>query len=73
MNRKLTLIVAAVPFVAICFTVPLWDRVYPLVFGLPFNIFWLIACIPLTTLCLLCAYRLHARDLPAKTKPVIPE
>ncbi len=45
MNRKnpLTTILASIPFLAICFSVPLWDRVYPLVFGLPFNLFWLIA------------------------------
>jgi hypothetical protein len=53
------LLLALVPFVAICFSVSLWDRVYPLVFGLPFNLFWLICWIPLTSLCLWGAYRLH--------------
>ena len=54
------LLLALVPFVAICFSVSLWDRVYPLVFGLPFNLFWLILWIVLTPLCLLAAYRLEA-------------
>ena len=41
-----------VPFVTMCFTVPLWDRVQPLLFGLPFNLFWLILWIVLTPCCL---------------------
>jgi hypothetical protein len=56
-KRLLSLILTAVPFVAICFSVPLWDRVYPLVFGLPFNLFWLVAWIPLTSLCMWGVYR----------------
>ena len=53
------LLLALVPVVAICFSVPLWDRVFPLVLGLPFNLFWLIFWIPLTSLCLWGAYRLE--------------
>lgn len=49
-----------VPFVAMCFTVPLWDRVQPLVLGLPFNLFWLILWILLTPCCLWGAYRLDS-------------
>lgn len=48
------------PFVAMCFTVPLWDRVQPLVVGLPFNLFWLILWIVLTPCCLWGAYRLDS-------------
>lgn len=58
-NRVLSALFAFLPFLAICFSVPLWDRVYPLVFGLPFNIAWLVACIPLTSLCLLGIYWLR--------------
>jgi Protein of unknown function (DUF3311) len=60
MNRKnvLSFVLAALPFLAICFSVPLWDRVYPLVFGLPFNMFWLIAWMPLSSLCMWGLYRL---------------
>jgi len=48
-----------------CFTVPLWDRLYPLVFGIPFNIAWLIAWVPITSLCLWGVYRLgKAVDSP---------
>jgi hypothetical protein len=52
---------AFIPFFAICFSLPLWDRVYPLVFGLPFNIFWLIGETPLTSDCSWGAYYLHSR------------
>jgi hypothetical protein len=51
---------ALIPFVAICFSVTLWDRIYPMVLGLPFNFFWLIAWLLLTPLCMWCAYRLEA-------------
>jgi len=55
-------LLALIPFVGACFSVPLWDRVFPLVLGLPFNLFWLIAWIPLTSLCLWGAYRLQGRS-----------
>jgi Protein of unknown function (DUF3311) len=59
--RTGALLLALIPFIAICFSVPLWDRVYPLVLGLPFNLFWLICWIPLTSVCLWGAYRLQDR------------
>lgn len=63
------LLLTLVPFVAICFSVPLWDHVYPLVFGLPFNLFWLICWIPLTSLCLWVAYRLYSGRIDKGAKP----
>jgi hypothetical protein len=51
-----------IPFAATCFSVPLWDRVSPMVFGLPFNFFWLILWLLLTPLCLWGAYRLEGQD-----------
>lgn len=47
-----------------CFSVALWDRVQPIVLGIPFNLFWLILWIVLTPLCLWAVYRLEA----ARTK-----
>jgi Protein of unknown function (DUF3311) len=41
--------------------VALWDRVHPVLLGLPFNLFWLIAWILLTPLCMWAAYRLEVR------------
>lgn len=59
----MSLLFAAIPFVAMCFSVPLWDRVDPMLLGLPFNLFWLISWIVLSTLCMSAAYRIEiARD-----------
>ena len=43
-----------------CFSVPLWDRIDPMLFGLPFNLLWLIGWIVLTSLCLWVAYQVEA-------------
>ncbi len=51
--------VALIPFVSMCFSVSLWDRIEPMLFGLPFNLCWLIGWIILTPLCMVCAYRLE--------------
>ncbi len=55
------LLVGLVPFAAMCFSVWLWDRIHPLVLGLPFNQFWLIAWIVLTSGCMWIAYWLETR------------
>lgn len=54
------LLFGLIPFVGMCFSVPLWDRVRPLVLGLPFNLFWLIVWIGLSSLCVWAAYRIEA-------------
>ncbi len=53
------ILLAVVPFAATCFSVPLWDRIHPVVLGLPFNFFWLIAWLLLTPLFMWGAYRLE--------------
>jgi membrane protein required for beta-lactamase induction len=55
-----TIFLALVPFFAMCFSVSAWDRIYPMVFGLPFNIFWLLSGIVLTSICIGAMYRLEA-------------
>ena len=52
------LAVALIPFVTMCLSVPLWDRIYPRVLGLPFNLFWLGGWEVLTVACLALAHRL---------------
>jgi hypothetical protein len=54
------LLLGLIPFVAMCFSVPFWDRVDPVLFGLPFNLFWLISWIVLTSVCMWAAYRVEA-------------
>jgi len=59
-----------IPFAGICFSVSLWDRIYPRILGLPFNFFWLICWLVLTPLCMWGAYRLEApRALDPKPEP----
>ena len=55
-----TICLALIPFCAMCFSVSAWDRVYPMVFGLPFNLFWLLSWIVLTSVCMWAAYCLEA-------------
>ncbi len=64
------LLLALIPFVAMCFSVALWDRIEPMVLGLPFNLFWLIAWIVLSSGCMWLAYRLEcARATAAERAP----
>jgi hypothetical protein len=53
------LALAAIPFAAMCFSVALWDRVQPMILGLPFNLFWLTLWIVLTPCCMWGVYRLE--------------
>ncbi len=53
---------ALIPFAGMCFSVPLWDRVEPMVLGLPFNLFWLVAWIALTPVCMWGAYQAERRS-----------
>ena len=57
-----SLLLGLVPFIAICFSVPLWDRVDPMIIGLPFNLFWLIAWTALTPPVMWIAYRMETRN-----------
>lgn len=54
------MVLALIPFVAMCFSVSLWDRVHPMLLGLPFNIMWLIAWIVLSSLCMWCICRMES-------------
>jgi hypothetical protein len=55
------ILLGLIPFIAVCFSVSLWDRINPTVFGLPFNFFWLVLWILLTPLCMWGAYRFELR------------
>jgi Protein of unknown function (DUF3311) len=57
----LAVLLALIPFVAVCFSVALWDRIDPMVLGIPFNLAWLILWTALSSLCLWAAYRVEAR------------
>lgn len=59
-----SVLLGLIPFDAVCFSVPLWDRIHPMLFGLPFNLFWLISWIVLTPLCMWGAYRIEVPRHP---------
>lgn len=54
------LLLGLIPFVAMCFSVALWDRLDPMIFGLSINVIWLICWIVLSTWCMWAAYRVEA-------------
>lgn len=55
----LAVLCGLIPFAGMCFSVPLWDRIHPILLGLPFNLSWLIVWIVLSSVCLLIAYRIE--------------
>jgi hypothetical protein len=56
-----SILLALIPCCGICFSVPLWDRVTPVVMGLPFNLFWIIAWVFATPILMSLAYRIEKR------------
>ena len=59
------LIFGLIPFAAMCFSVPLWDRIDPTIMGLPFNLSWLLGWIVLSSACMGMAYRCEVRAIAA--------
>jgi Protein of unknown function (DUF3311) len=55
------LLLGLIPFVAMCFSVTFWDRIHPLILGIPFNIAWLLGWTLLSSVCLWAAYLVEAR------------
>jgi hypothetical protein len=53
------LLLGLIPFIAMCLSVSLWDRIDPMILGIPFNLSWLLAWIVLSTLCMWAAYRVE--------------
>ncbi len=73
-------LLAAVPILALVAALPLVNHVEPLVFGLPFLLFWMLAWVTATPVFLGLAYALHqgeaggggqkaARPDPARRTP----
>ncbi len=57
----LAVAIGVIPFIGMCFSVPLWDHVSPMVFGLPFNLFWLLLWIVLSSGCMALANYIEER------------
>ena len=55
--------VGCIPLLAVCFSVDLWDRVFPMVLGLPFNLFWLVLWIFVTPCLMTFAYKIEIKKI----------
>ena len=60
-GKKYALILGAIPFIMLVLALPLVNRIHPVIFGLPFILFWILAWVMLTPLVLLFAYRLEKK------------
>ena len=66
-GTKLALILAAIPFITLVFALPLVNRIYPLVLGLPFILAWILGWVILTPPILWAAYLLEKKyNLPSE-------
>ena len=57
--KPIKVLLTLIPFAWIIGMIPMVNRVRPIVFGLPFMAFWLVAGIPVTFFCL---WRLYSID-----------
>ncbi len=60
-GTKYALILGAIPFITLVFALPLVNRIKPVVFGLPFILFWILCWVILTPLILFIAYTLERK------------
>lgn len=63
-GTKLALLLASLPFLTLVFALPLVNRLTPVILGLPFLLFWILAWVALTPVILLLAYRLEKKHNP---------
>lgn len=63
-GTKLALMLGAIPFLTLVFALPLVNRIHPVILGLPFLLFWILAWVMLTPLILFAAYRLEKKHNP---------
>ena len=64
-GTRIALILGAIPFITMVFALPLVNRIEPIILGLPFLLFWLLAWVVLTPFILALAYKLEKKyNLP---------
>jgi hypothetical protein len=63
-GTKLALLLASLPFLTLVFALPLVNRLTPVILGLPFLLFWILAWVALTPPILFLAYRLEKKHNP---------
>jgi len=60
-GTKYALLLGAIPFITLVFALPLVNRIQPMILGLPFLLFWILAWVILTPPILLLAYILEKK------------
>ena len=63
-GTRYALLLGAVPFITLVFSLPLVNRIYPIILGLPFILFWILCWVMLTPFILFLAYRLEKKLNP---------
>jgi Protein of unknown function (DUF3311) len=63
-GTRLSLILGAVPFLTLVFALPFVNRIEPVVLGLPFILFWIVAWVALTPAVLFAAYKIQKKYNP---------
>lgn len=63
-GTKLALLLGAVPFLTLVLALPLVNRIHPVILGLPFLLFWILAWVILTPVILFAAYRVEKKYNP---------
>ena len=63
-GTKLALVLGAIPFITLVFALPLVNRIEPVILGLPFLLFWILAWVILTPFIIFLAYRLEKKFNP---------
>ncbi len=63
-GTKIALCLGAIPFITLVFALPLVNRTSPVIFGLPFLLFWILAWVLLTPVILFLAYIMEKKYNP---------
>lgn len=63
-GTKYALLLGAIPFVTLVFALPLVNRIEPVILGLPFLLFWILAWVVLTPPILFLAYHIEKKFNP---------
>jgi len=63
-GTRLALIFGAIPFLTLVLALPFVNRIHPMIFGLPFLLFWIVGWVLLTPFFLYLAYRVEKKFNP---------
>jgi hypothetical protein len=65
-KKLIIVLLTIVPFILMLGAIPFVNRIYPIIFGLPFLAFWLFAGMLITPLCTFAIYLLQKSERSAE-------